>query len=379
MIARRLGIDPYRMRVKNMLELGEPYAPGESGIDSDLHIGLDLVSERLGYEKRKSGAGRGMGLAVGMKDAGGQMKPAQARLKATTDGKLFLHCGTIEVGQGVTSALTEIAARVLRVPRDWVTYAEIDTDVTPFDQGTRSSSSTTVMGKAIERAAAALRDNVLAFAAEQLGCDKDSLELDEWHVTRGNERVPVRDLIVRAFGWAGFDFEATGHFTVPYDASAPMNAKTLFWECSWAGAEVEVDDETGEIQVIRLVVSSDCGKALNLHAVEGQDESNVIASLGQALFERLIYRDGTLVNSGPLTYRVPGPVDVPSGLELVVQEQGHGPGPFGAKGGGEGSLLTIAAAIANAVEDAVGARVTSLPLSPENVLAAINARIPGAA
>lgn len=371
MIARRIGIDPYAMRVKNMLALREPYVPGESGIDSDLQAGLDLVCSRLDYDGRERGTGRGMGLAVGMKDGGGQNKPAQARLKATPDGQIFLHCGSIELGQGATSALCEIVARVLRMPRRSVVYAEIDTDVTPYDNGTRSSSSGTVMGTAVERAARTLRDTVLSFAAQTLGWDKDALDLDAWHVTRGSERVAIRDLINRTFGRTGFDFEAKGEFSMPQDFQAPHNAQSMFWECGWAGAEVAVDRETGEVQILRLIVSGDCGVALNPAAAHGQEESNALASLGQALFEHLIYRDGVLVTSGPLTYRVLAATDVPAGFEMIPQEQGYGPGPFGAKGAGEGSLLVVAAAIANAIDDAVGARVTALPLSPERVLAAI--------
>jgi CO/xanthine dehydrogenase Mo-binding subunit len=372
-IARRLGIDPYEIRVKNLLQLGEPFLPGESGIDSDLQLGLDLVCERLGYHRRAPVYGRGMGLAVGIKDGGGQNKPAQARIKLTPDGHALLHCGSVELGQGIATALSEVVAAVLKIPREWVTYTAIDTDLTPYDQGTNSASGGTVMGRAVEAAAREVRERVLRFAAAELGCDPGELDLERWCVVRGGDALPVGDLTARAFGRAGLDFEGFGFFKMPYEESAPHHAQTMFWECGWAGAEVEVDESTGTVRVVRLIVSGDPGKTLNPAAAHGQEEANALANYAQAMFERMIYADGRLCNPTALSYRVLTANDLPSGFEMLFQEQGHGPGPFGSKGAGEGSLLVVASAIANAVEDAIGVRVTKLPLSPENVYDAIQA------
>ena len=158
------------------------------------------------------------------------------------------------------------------------------------------------------------------------------------------------------------------------DENAPLGTQTMYWETGWAGAEVEVDEQTGEMRILKLIVSGDSGKTLNHAGVEGQEESCALISLGQTMFERLIYRDGHLVNGSPLNYRIMTAADIPAGFEMIFQEQGYGPGPFGSKGAGEGSLLAVAAAIANAVGEAVGARVTELPLSPEHVFAALQQR-----
>ena len=381
MIARRLEIDPYEMRVKNMLGLFEPYAAtGESAMDSDLKEGLDLVCAALGYHGRKRRPGRGMGLAVAMKDGGGQKKGAQVNLKLTAEGHALVHCGCVELGQGIQTGLAEIVARILKIPRTWIAFTEIDTDVTPYYHGTTSAAGGTVMGKALEQAARDVRGRVLAFAAGELGCDPSELDLDRWEIVRGAERIALPRMILRSFGtWGGgFDFEGTGFFKMPNDANAPLGTQTMYWETGWAGAEVEVDEQTGEVRILKLVVSGDSGATLNHAGVEGQEESCALIALGQTLFERLVYRDGVLVNDSPLNYRIMTAADVPAGLEMIFQEQGHGPGPFGSKGAGEGSLMAVSAAIANAVDDAVGARVTALPLSPDNVYAALTTRPPRA-
>jgi CO/xanthine dehydrogenase Mo-binding subunit len=181
-------------------------------------------------------------------------------------------------------------------------------------------------------------------------------------------------MIVGEFGGTGFEFSADGFFKVARDHEAPLEAKSVFWEIGWAAAEVAVDAQTGQIRVERLVVSGDAGHVINAQACKGQDQGAAVMGLGQALFEGLLFdRQGRLLNSDPLDYRVPLAEDLPPSFVAITQEQGHGPGPFGAKGMGEGGMLPVAAAIANAIEDAVGARVRALPLSPHRVLAELNA------
>jgi len=124
------------------------------------------------------------------------------------------------------------------------------------------------------------------------------------------------------------------------------------------------------VRILRLVVSGDAGKMLNPAAALGQEESAALMGLGQAMFEQMVFKDGKLLNPGALKYRVLLAADVPE-YEAITQEQGHGPGPFGSKGIGEGTLLGVPAAIANAIHDAVGARVRKLPMSPENVFDAL--------
>jgi len=157
---------------------------------------------------------------------------------------------------------------------------------------------------------------------------------------------------------------------VPLDENAPHHAQSRFWEVGRAAAHVFVDEGTGEVRILRLAVSGDAGKMLNPAAALGQEESAALMGLGQAMFEQMVFKDGKLLNPGALKYRVLLAADVPE-YEAITQEQGHGPGPFGSKGIGEGTLLGVPAAIANAFHDAVGARVRKLPMSPENVFDAL--------
>ena len=377
MIARRLGIDPYDFRRKNLLAVGEPFQPGDSGIDSDLGSGLDEVVERLGYRQRVRGPvqghmARGMGLSVGIKDGGGTGNHAQALVKLLPSGRAIVSAAAVEIGQGATTTLSRIAAETLQLPLDWVRYGAIDTDHTPLDNGTHASCGTVVTGIAVMRAATDARDQLLQFAAEQLGCKADELQLDNWTVRRGNFAHPLEPMIVEHFGGAGFEFIGRGMVKVPNNPKAPLSAASLFWMPCWVGAEVEVDRETGKMRVVHLVVGADSGRSVNAVACRGQIEGAALQALGQSLFEELRYEGGEPANATPLKYRVPLAGDLPDCYESFILEHG-GPGPFGAKGIGEAGMLGVASAIANAIHDAVGARLAEIPFTPERVLAAIEA------
>ncbi len=376
MIARRLGIDPYEFRRKNLLSVGEPFQPGDSGMDSDLLAGLDAVVDRLGYRRRvaPSGAGtkrRGMGLSIGLKDGGGT-NYAQALVKVLPSGRAIVNAATVEIGQGATTALCRIGAEVLGLPLEWVRYGAIDTDHTPLNNGTHVSCATAVTGMAIERAAADARRQILEFAADRLGCSAGELTLDRWTVRRGNYAHLLEPLINGYFGGAGYEFIGRGGTRIEYEPRAPLAAPNLFWIPSWVGAEVEVDCETGKVEVTQLIVGADSGTSVNAQACRGQVEGAALQAFGQSLFEELRYRGTEPINATPLAYRVPLATDLPKRYEGFVVEHG-GPGPFGAKGIGESGMLGVAAAIANAVEDAVGVRLTQIPFTPERVLAAIEA------
>jgi CO/xanthine dehydrogenase Mo-binding subunit len=374
MIARRLGLDPVALRKKNLLALGEPFVPGESGMDSDLHAGLDLVCREIGYGRKNLPKGRGISVAIGFKDSGGVNKPAQAEVKATTGGGLVLNCGTIEIGQGIQTALTRVVAEIMAAPPERVSYAAVDTDHTPFDQGTNASSGIVVMGQAVQRAAEDCRRQTLDFAARALNCRADELTLDNWTAVKGKERHALAPLIMREFGGTGFEFVGRGFFKPETDHRAPLEAQCVSWEIGWGAAEVEVDEATGRVSVLKLVVSGDAGRAIQKDVCRGQDEGAAVMALGQALFETMRYDGARLANIAAATYRVPLAADLPPVFVSITQEQGHGPGPFGAKGMGEAGILPVAPAIANAVEDAIGVRIASLPITPEKIVDALDAK-----
>jgi CO/xanthine dehydrogenase Mo-binding subunit len=376
MIAQRIGLDPYEMRRRNLLRPSEHYVPGESGIDSDLQEGLDLVAAEIGYADRERGSGRmGMGLAIGIKDGGGSNRPAEAIVKITARGSVLVQSGGVEMGQGISNALCTITQQILKAAPGSVRHATIDTDQTPFDHGTIASSGIVVNGTAVARAAEAARAAVLEFAAKAIGCSPGEIDLDNWCIRYRNETIPLTPLVLRAFGGPGFEFTGRGFTKADEVPDAPFLTRCLFWEIGWAAAAVTVDVETGKVVVDKLVISGDAGKAIHHLACKGQDEGGAVMGLGQALFEELRFDQyGFITNLDPLLYDVPRAETAPAAFVSITQEQGGGPGPFGAKGMGEGGMLPIASAIANAIADACGARVTSLPLTPERVLAALDAR-----
>src|SRR6202011_3490458 len=189
---------------KNLLAVGEPFQPGDSGIDSDLGSGLDEVVERLGYRQRVRGPvqghmARGMGLSVGTKDGGGTGNHAQALIKLLPSGRAIVSAAAVEIGQGATTTLSRIAAETLKLPVEWVRYGAIDTDHTPLDNGTHASCGTVVTGIAVMRAAADARGQVLEFAAERLRCTAAELGLDNLSVRRGNYVHPLEPMIAEHF------------------------------------------------------------------------------------------------------------------------------------------------------------------------------------
>src|ERR1700754_4137417 len=311
MIADRLGIDPYELRMKNVLDLGEPYMPGDSGMDSDIRAGLQAVADELDYHDADAQAlrrrsRRGVGLAIGFKDAGGGRKPAAARV-VVDQGEITLECGTVELGQGAHTALVQVLAEVLEVPVDTIRYRPVDTRAVPFDQGTYASSSTVVMGKAVVEAASAVREQVVAALARREGIEPQAVDLTEWPARLAEE-----------------SFAGDGDFVVEHDDRAALGEQCLFWEYGWGGAEVEVDEETGRFRLLKLVILGDAGRMINPMLCHGQEESSAVMGLGQALFEHIVHADGALVTRDALTYRVPSFVDVPDDFRLIVQEQGHG-------------------------------------------------------
>ncbi len=375
MIAHRLGIDPVELRRRNLLRPGEPYRPGDSAIDSDLAAGLDVVARRIGWGKRSTPRAchvvRGKGVAIGFKDGGGQGRYAQAQVKVLPDGYAIVSCATIDMGQGATEAFRRIVAGVLNIDPHWVTRATVDTDQTAFDQGTHASSATVITGEAVRRAADAVRNRILGFAAERLGVSVNGLDYAEGFIRYSNMRTSLKDLVRGYYGGLGGEFTGSGEVKVETQSAAALNAEIVYWMPNWVGVELEVDVETGKVTLLHVASAADAGLALVPGAVRGQIEGASMQGIGQALFEELVFDGAELLNHTPQRYRVPLANDLPETFEAIILEQGLGRGPLGVKGVGEAGILGIASAIANALEDAAGIRITTLPITPDKVLAAL--------
>src|SRR5260221_148942 len=238
--------------LKTGVQADGTFVDRDTPIDSDFALGLRKAADRIGYGQARP-RGRGIGLAVGFKDAGGEARAARAAVKITVTGRVVVQAGACELGQGIATALSQIAAEILNVPYDWVRYGEIDTDISPYDQGTHASSGIAVAGNAVARAAQDVRAQVLAFAAEKLRCNPDDLYLENWTAQKGGKTFPLQPLAVEYFGGYGCEFVGRGFFKVDEDLTTALNAKRLFWMPSWIGIEVEVDEETGQYVIMDFV------------------------------------------------------------------------------------------------------------------------------
>ncbi|MBM4263934.1 MAG: xanthine dehydrogenase family protein molybdopterin-binding subunit [Deltaproteobacteria bacterium] len=375
MMADRLGIDPLEFRLKNLMKKGDLYTKGDTPLDCDLKEGLLKVADAIEWNKKSSQPNRAKGLSCCIKDAGGTYKVAGATVKMSSDGSVMLLTGTVEVGQGPRTALSQVVAEELAMPMDQIGVAQLDTDVTPYDISTSASSSMVVMGTAVLRAAQDAKKQLLQCAAKVLKQKPEKLMLRDGHVITASEQaIPYSKIIVDFFGSKAGEIIGKGLYKDKRSTKAVLGSTTTFWEVGWGGAEVEVDPDTGTVKLLKYVSACDAGKAINPEQCEGQDEGAVMFGIGHTLLEEMHYEDGQLLNGNLVDYRVPTFEDVPEKLQTILLENGNGPGPFGSKGIGEGGLLPVASAVANAVSRAVGVRIQDLPLTPPKVWQALQAK-----
>ena len=378
MIAHHLGLDPLELRLKNLLAKGDLYTAGNIPIDCDLKSELKLVAEKINWGKKppekntSSGVKRGKGIACAVKDGGGVNKEANAAIKILIDGSVVLFTGAVEIGQGVRTALMQVAAEELSISPERIQVAPLDSAYTPFDRGTHASSAITVMGQAVQAAAREARDKLLSMAADVFNAPVSTIELENGRIFAGEQSAPIHEVMRRHFGDLEGEILGSGRFKVSRRDDAPLGYPATFWENGLAAAEVEVDEITGEVKLVNYVSLTDAGKMINpLHCI-GQEEGSVMFGLGHALYEELVYRDGQLVNPNLVDYHLPKFTDLPNSFYSIIVEEGGGTGPFGAKGIGEGGTLAAAAAICNAVYDATGVRLYRVPLTSQRVWTALS-------
>jgi CO/xanthine dehydrogenase Mo-binding subunit len=369
--ADRLGRDPVELRRQNFLAHGEEFAPGDTPIDGKLEESLTRAAEAIGWT-RASAADRGRGVAAMLK-ASVAPSVSEAIVRLHTDGSVSVLASAVEMGQGTRTVLAQIVAEVLCVPLARVIVVPPDTAVTPYDQTTSSSRSTTMTGRAVQVASEDVREQLLRIAADALGVATRDLSLDDGAVVAPARRLPYAEVLLFRFGMAGGELIGRG-VIAPGRTAAPLGGSTPFWEMAVGAAEVSVDTETGAVRVERYVSVADVGRAVNPLLLEGQDEGGVVQGLGHTLLEEMLYADGHLLNGTLLVYRVPRADDVPPSLECHFVENADGSGPFGAKGAGEGSLIPVSPAVANALARLTGVRLRDLPLTPERVWRALRER-----
>jgi CO/xanthine dehydrogenase Mo-binding subunit len=373
-IARALKVDAVELRLKNLLEKGELYTAGNIPIDCDLKTELKSVAGAIGWGAKleapaTGGVRRGRGIACAVKDGGGVNKEANAMVQILIDGSALLFLGSVEIGQGVRTALMQVVAEELSLPPQKIQVAPLDSAFTPFDRGTHASSAITVMGQAVQAAARDARAKLAALAAEIFEAPADEIKLDNGRLSFGGKNATVGEIMRRHFGDLEGEITGRGRFKVERREDAPLGYPATFWENGLAAAEVEVD-ETGVVKLLNYVSLTDAGKMINPSHCMGQEEGSVLFGIGHALHEELVFHEGQLVNPSVMDYHLPRFRDLPEKFHSIIVEEGGGTGPFGAKGIGEGGTLAAAAAICNAVYDATGVRVYDVPATGQRVWSA---------
>jgi CO/xanthine dehydrogenase Mo-binding subunit len=366
MMARALKRDPAEFRRKNLLREGSVHATGQTLEDAPLDKVLNTVLDRLAWTQpfdRGSGVvrrGRGFGIAIKAVVA---PTTSVAIINISADGSVTLYCGTVDMGQGSDTALAQLVGEALNVPAESVRIVQRDTDVTPYDMGTLGSRSLFHMGHAIQRAAQDIRNKI------------DTLRKEVGEPEGSNSPIPA--LFQKRYGMQAGNIVGSGAFKPDYVPPSRETGQssniTPFWLISGAGAEVEVDTETGHVKLTKLISVVDVGKAVNPKIVETQVSGGALMQLGFTLFEKIHIDGGQITNASLADYKIPGFHDVPVALENLYVEHEQSNGPFGAKGVGESSMFCVSPAVANALDDAAGIRLTELPLTPEAVLRAIRA------
>src|SRR5262245_3272965 len=368
--AARLGRDPVELRRQNLFAHGEEFAPGETPIDGKFEESLARAAEAIRWSEAVA-ADRGRGIAMMMK-ASVAPTVSEAIVRLHADSSVTVLASTVEMGQGARTVLAQIAAEVLTVPVERVLVATPDTAITPYDQTTSSSRSTTMMGRAVEEAAEDVRGQLIQIATGRLPGSVVGLRLEDGAVVSGRGRVTFGELLETRFGMGGGELIGRG-VVAPGRSQAPLGGSTPFWEMAVGAAEIAVDQETGAISVLEYVSVADVGRRINPLLCEGQDEGAVMQGLGHSLYEEMLYEHGQLLNGNLVDYRVPRTGDVPH-LQCRFVENADGAGPFGAKGVGEGSLVPVSPAVGNALARLTGVRLRELPLTPERVWRALRAR-----
>lgn len=363
LIARGIGMDPLEFRRRNILRGGRPQATGTPTTDAEIDAVLETIASRLAWGKPfDRGTGivrRGRGLAIGFK-ASIAPTTSVAIVTVAADGSASLAISTVDMGQGSDTAMAQIVAETLGIPTEDVSVIHPDTDTTPYDMATLGSRSTFHTGNAVKIAAEHARAQLAALAAE-VG------------IAPQNSYAPA-EIFRKRYGMQAGTIVGTGTFIPEYespDANGQSELVTPFWMIGGAGVEIEVDTETGHVRLTRLVNAVDCGRPLNPRIVETQISGAAIMQLGFTMSENMEFDAGQVTNASLADYRIPGIHDIPADIEnhIVAAEQRNG--PYGSKGVGESATFGISPAIANAIEDAVGVRITDLPLTPEKVLRAI--------
>jgi xanthine dehydrogenase molybdenum-binding subunit len=383
MLAEKVAMDPVEFRLKNIKKVGEPSFFIPVPLDHcQLEQCIRLAAGKIGWKKKWKGWGkekpdrikRGVGMSI-MNHASGAggflLEHSSVLIKLNEDGSANLTVSPCEMGQGILGALSQIAAESMGLCYEDIHVVTGDTDVTLFDIGSHASRSTLVIGNAVIDAGNKIRKQLLDLASKQLGVAAAELDIKAG-------RVYAKSAMEKNISVARIAHDAIYNYM---DKGAHISATGSFLSTSHnpnfqaAFAEIEVDTETGVVKLLKYVVAHDIGRAINPQSVEGQLEGGTAQGIGLALTEDFMVDavTGRTLTDSFATYKIPSTLDMPE-MDFIIVEDPAPKGPYGAKGVGEPGLVNVAPAVANALYDAVGVRISTMPISPEKVLAALKGK-----
>jgi len=386
-LAASLGIDPCELRLRNAMRAGDTAFGGQpvaSCIVGDALMRVRDAQRAASPLSPREGTQRGIGFAV-MSHISGLMGTS-ATVQLRTDGSIALATGCVDIGQGADTVMVQMCAELLGVPIERVSYAQQDSDVSPYNWKTAGSRSTYMTGRAVSVATIEMRQRMIDQAAQMMECAAADLEL----VPGGAvglvgipKRVSFKDIALHSLFRSGGPIAATHGFVFDGPGFDPKRASIHRLAFANLGVytfgahcvEVDVDMATGAVAVRRAWCAHDVGHAINPVSCEGQIQGGFVQGMGYALTEALHWNDdGWLTTTTLADYKIPGALDVPPDIHAIVLEDPEPSHPLGAKGIGEPSLVGAAPAIANAIRAATGVRLTTLPMTPERVLDALETR-----
>ena len=363
-IAKEMNIDPLELRRKNILKDGDANPMGEKWSHILMGEVLERAVKNAGWKKNGARKNRGWGMAL--YDRGAPEGKASSALTLEADGRVTILTGVPDVGPGYYTVSQQIVCEVLGLPLEKVGIAFKDTDSLPFDPGTGGSKQTNTSAHAVHQSAREVREKLIALAARELSCAPDAVQQDGGKLTAPDKKSTTTDAMIRLAVKenGGPVFHLTNF--VPKDMPKVTGFAAQI-------AEVEVEPATGAVKVLHLTTAHDTGTVLNHLTLTGQIEGGIVTGLGFALMEENPMTDGKIATLSLGEAKLPCIADVPP-LKTVLVESPTGPTPFGGKAIAENPNVPTAAAIANAIADACGARIFDLPLTSEKIYRALNGK-----
>jgi 4-hydroxybenzoyl-CoA reductase subunit alpha len=381
MIAEDIGLDPAELRLRNATQKGDTSINGLVFNSCELTRSIQEATKASGWNQKRNRKEINMGIGIA---CGGFVSGARAGshtasscfVQVNEEGGVVLTTGSSDIGQGSDTTLAQIVAETLGLPPGEVTVISGDTETTPIDPGTFSSRVTFYAGNATLQATLEVKQLLARIAAKHLEADVQNIQFQD-------HRVFIKDLPDRAIPFADLAKMAVGlgqgRSLIGKGQWSPQNTQfpdktTCYGNVSPAYsfatqvAEVDVDTTTGEVKLKKVTIADDCGQVINILGAEGQAEGSVSMGQGHALMENILFGDkGQIMNPSLLEYKIPTAADMAetSLLEVGLPDP---TGPYGAKEIGEGLIISTVPAITNAIYDAVGVRITELPVRPEKIL-----------